>query len=291
MAKRSKFVKPEHRQFLRARVLGSKQVSPSFVRVTIGGDELREFTPMGFDQWFRMFIPAAGASAARGNASGQTALRLPSATSNLWYAQLLAMSKSSRPVVRNYTVRGFRPAEQAVYGEDVPELDIDFVCHGADGHGDPGPASTWATSVAPGDELALLDEGLIYNPTPEARWQLLVGDESALPAILGIVSSAPADLRAEVFLEIPHADDAQEVATPDGVNVHWLVRSDPHARPGALALETVRRAQLPDGPSYTFAAGESDLATGVRRHLVNDRKVPKSDITFTGYWRHGKAAP
>jgi NADPH-dependent ferric siderophore reductase len=34
-----------------------------------------------------------------------------------------------------------------------------------------------------------------------------------------------------------------------------------------------------------FAAGESKLATGARRHLVNDRGVPKSNITFCGYWR------
>jgi NADPH-dependent ferric siderophore reductase len=38
-------------------------------------------------------------------------------------------------------------------------------------------------------------------------------------------------------------------------------------------------------------AGESALATGLRRHLVQDRQVPKSDITFFGYWRHGKTSP
>ncbi|TQF68677.1 siderophore-interacting protein [Rhodococcus spelaei] len=271
MAKRTKFVKPEHREFLRARVLGSKQISPNFVRVTVGGEDLRRLRPMGFDQWFRMFIPATGAT---GNE-----LRLPSATSNLWYAQYLATPKSVRPVQRNYTVRAFRTAEHATFGQEVPELDIDFAVHGS------GAASEWANAAAPGHEMALLDEGLIYNPTPDAQWQLLVGDESALPAILGILGSAPADLRAEAYIEIAHADDAQEVAAPAGVNLHWLVRSDPHARPGRLALETVRSARLPDGPSYTFVAGESELSTGLRRHLVNDRHIPKSDIAFTGYWR------
>ncbi|MFC9787253.1 siderophore-interacting protein [Rhodococcus sp. NPDC127528] len=280
MAKRSKFVKPEHREFIRTRVLASKQISPNFVRVTVGGEELRGFTPLGFDQWFRMFVPQAGASA----------LRLPSATSNLWYAQYLAMSKGNRPVVRNYTVRAYRPADRAQHG-DTPELDIDFVCHGADGHGDPGPASIWANGVAPGDEMALLDEGLIYNPAPTTGWQLLVGDESALPAIAGILGSAAPTLRAEVFIEVPHADDAQDLGEPEGVRVHWLVRGDSHARPGVLALETVRAARWPDAPSYAFVAGESDLATGVRRHLVSDRGVAKADIAFTGFWRFGKSAP
>lgn len=295
MAKRSKFVKPENRHVTTARVLGSKQVSPHFVRVTVGGEDLRGFTPMGFDQWFRLFLPQPG----------QSELRLPSKASNLWYAQYLAMSKSTRPVVRNYTVRAYRDAEHATFGEAVPEIDIDMVLHAAldgaeipehagdtdDSVGDgSGPASEWARTAVAGDRLALLDEGLIYNPTPDAAWQLLVGDESALPAIAGILASSPADLRAEVYLEIPDAADAQELAAPAGVNLHWLVRSDPHDRPGVLALETVRAAQLPAGPSYTFVAGESELPTGLRRHLVNDRKVPKSDISFTGYWRHGRAA-
>jgi NADPH-dependent ferric siderophore reductase len=29
----------------------------------------------------------------------------------------------------------------------------------------------------------------------------------------------------------------------------------------------------------------------VRRHLVNDRGVPKADISFAGYWRRGWSAP
>ena len=55
-------------------------------------------------------------------------------------------------------------------------------------------------------------------------------------------------------------------------------------------LETLRAAELPEGPSYTFVAGEQALTTGLRRHLVNDRKFAKTDITFTGFWRHGHSA-
>lgn len=273
MAKRSKFVKPEQREIVSAHVLGSKRISPNFVRVTIGGDGLRGFTPMGFDQWFRMFIPDRDL----------TGFRLPTSAGNLWYAQFKLIPKDARPVLRNYTVREFRPAG-GLFG-DGPELDIDFASHG-----DLGPASAWANSCAAGDPLGLLDEGLIYNPTPDAGWHLLVGDESALPAIVGILRSADPGLRLRAYIEIPHAEDRQDVTVSENVEVHWLVRDDASAKPGELALLTVRAAELPDGPFYTFVAGESDLATGVRRHLVADRQVPKSDIAFTGYWRHGHAA-
>ncbi|RVW01543.1 siderophore-interacting protein [Rhodococcus spongiicola] len=279
MAKRSKFVKPEQREIVSAHVLGSKQISPNFVRVTIGGDGLHGFTPMGFDQWFRMFIPGPE----------QTGFRLPTTTGNLWYAQFKLIPKDVRPTLRNYTVREFRP-EGGVFG-DGPELDIDFTSHG-----DLGPASAWANSCATGDPVGLLDEGLIYNPTPDARWHLLVGDESALPAIAGILRSVDPTLRVRAYVEIPDSDDiaaARDVAASDNVDLQWLVRESAIARPGALALETIMASDfsdLPGGPFYTFVAGESDLATGVRRHLVADRNVPKSDIAFTGYWRHGHAS-
>ena len=273
MAKRSKFVKPQQREIVAAHVLGSKRISPNFVRVTIGGDDLRGFVPMGFDQWFRMFLPDPE----------QPGFRLPTAAGNLWYPQFKLIPKDVRPLLRNYTVREFRPSG-GVFG-DGPELDIDFASHG-----DLGPAAAWANSCAAGDRLGLLDEGLIYHPTPGARWHLLVGDESALPAIVGILRSVDPGLPVRAYVEIAHPDDRQDVVVSDNAEVHWLVRDDPAARPGALALATVQAAELPDGPSYTFVAGESDLVTGLRRHLVNDRRVPKADIAFTGYWRHGHAA-
>ncbi|WP_305092471.1 siderophore-interacting protein [Prescottella sp. R16] len=274
MAKTSKFVKPEQREIVSAHVLGSKQISPNFIRVTVGGDELRNFVPMGYDQWFRMFVPDRE----------RTGFRLPTASGNLlWYAQMKTMPKDVRPVLRNYTVREYRPGG-GIFG-DGPELDIDVAAHG-----DLGPASAWAGSCAAGDPLGLLDEGLIYNPTPDAHWHLLVGDESALPAILGILRSADPDLPIRAYVEIAHPDDRQDVAVGDRAELHWLVRDDPSAKPGELALATVRAADLPAGKPYVFVAGESDLATGLRRHLVNDRAIAKSDIAFTGYWRYGHAA-
>ena len=274
MAARTKFVKPQARSVTRARVVASERISPSFFRVTVAGPELDSIAPMGADHWFRFFFPAPG----------QAEFRLPGSSGSLWYAQFKLIPASLRPILRNYTIRELRPAGSGIHG-DAAEIDIDFAYHG-----DIGPASAWAGAATEGDEVGLLDEGLIYHPPADDRWQLLVGDESALPAIAGILRSAPRDLRAEVFVEIPDERDRQELDAPAGAAVHWLVREDEQARPGVLALDAVRNASLPSGPSYTYVAGESELATGLRRHLVNDRSVPKSDIAFTGYWRYGQAA-
>lgn len=273
MAKRSKYVKPEHREILTAEVLASKRISPNFVRVTVGGQGLAGFTAMGFDQWFRLFTPGRDGS-----------LKLPTSASNLgWYAQYLMMGKEHRPLARNYTVRDYRPAGFGEFGSTA-EIDIDFVSHGDD-----SPASAWANNATPGAKAGILDEGIMYQAPDHSDWTLLVGDESALPGIAGVLRSLPRGTKGAAYLEIPHAEDAQELGEPEGVQVNWLVRTDTHAEVGALAAETVRGADIPSRGVYAFVAGEQKLAAGVRRHLAQEREIPKADITFTGYWRVGKS--
>ncbi|MEU1428855.1 siderophore-interacting protein [Nocardia sp. NPDC005746] len=273
MAKRSKHVKPEHREILTAEVLASKRISPHFVRVTLGGPGLTGFTAMGFDQWFRLFMPGRDGD-----------LRLPTSATNLgWYAQYLMMGKEHRPLARNYTVRDYRAAGFGEYGSTA-EIDIDFAIHGDD-----TPASAWANTVTPGCKAGLLDEGITYQAPDHCEWTLLVGDESALPGIAGVLRSLPREAKGAAYIEIPSAEDKQELGEPAGVTVNWLVRTDAHGEVGVLAAEAVRQAEIPGTGVYAFVAGEQKLAAGVRRHLAQERAIPKADITFTGYWRVGKS--
>ncbi|MFD7814619.1 siderophore-interacting protein [Streptomyces sp. NPDC059785] len=249
-------------------VRGTTKPTPAFMVVTLGGPQLDHLTPTGFDQTVRLFFPR----------EGQQELWMPTASSEAWMAQVLLQPKSRRPWVRNYTVRRVRP--------ELGEVDIEFALHGDT------PASAWARRARPGDRAGIFDMGVTYLPPDHAEWQLLVGEESALPAILAILEHAPDSLAAEVFLEVPEeADFRTDFTAPEGVRVHWLARGGTDMPPGAAALEAVRSAPLRPGPFYTWAAGESGLATGVRRHLVRDRGVPKRDIAFFGYWRNGRSAP
>ncbi|MGW4351239.1 siderophore-interacting protein [Nocardia sp. NPDC004582] len=273
MAKRTKHVKPEHREILTAEVLASKRISPHFVRVTLGGPGLAGFTAMGFDQWFRLFMPGRDGD-----------LRLPTSATNLgWYAQYLMMGKEHRPLARNYTVRDYRAAGFGEYGSTA-EIDIDFAIHGDD-----TPASAWANTVTPGCKAGLLDEGITYQAPDHCEWTLLAGDESALPGIAGVLRSLPRDAAGAAYIEIPSVEDKQELGEPEGVTVHWLIRTDAHGEVGALAAEAVRQAEIPATGVYAFVAGEQKLAAGVRRHLAQERAIPKADIAFTGYWRVGKS--
>lgn len=181
-------------------------------------------------------------------------------------------------------IRRWRPDELA--------FDIELAIHEENDAGRAAaPGTAWVLGAELGDRVAFLDEGSGYVPPQDGGRQLLVGDESALPAILSILEQAHDTLRAEVFLEVPtDADIRREVAAPAAAKIHWLPRNDLSLRPGSFALRAVQDAQLPDGPFHTWVAGESSLATGVRRHLVAERNVPRSAVSFRGYWRQGRSA-
>ncbi len=251
---------------VQAEVLRTERVTPNMVRVTLGGGDLEKFEYQGFDQWFRLAVPVGDDSRLD---------NLPDRFGIGGYLRYLTLPKGTRPVIRNYTVRSYRP--------DPVELDIDFVVHGSE-----GIAAPWAASVDPGAAVAFIDQGRGFKPVP-ADWTLLVADESGLPAVAGVLRDLPRETTGHAIVELFDSADRQELGEPDGVTVHWVERA-PHAEPGSAALPALRALQFPAGSVYAFAVGESAVATGARRHLVGERDVPKANVTFCGYWKLGRVA-
>lgn len=266
-------IKPATSELLTLQVLRREQLSPHFARVTLGRGDIHRFTAMGFDQWFRLFIPV----------SEDSLSRLPKKLNALAYAKYLTISKTSRPVLRNYSVRAWRAD-----GPDGPELDIDFVLHGSAADDTAGPAATWAAGCAEGDIVAILDEGIGFNPPPGLRRMLLVADETGLPAVAGILASLPRDATGQALVEIPSAADRLPLEHPAGIEVTWVARGDEHATPGRAVLSAARAQPLPAEPFYGWVVGEQTLPATLRRHWVA-AGVPKENITFVGYWRAGHA--
>ncbi|MHC3472598.1 SIP domain-containing protein [Streptomyces sp. 7R007] len=90
--------------------------------------------------------------------------------------------------------------------------------------------------------VAWLDEGYSYQPTAGAEWRLLVGDKSALPAILAILECSDKTLPADAFLDVPASSDIRrDVAAPPSSAIHQLPRDNgTEAKPGSLALQAVK---------------------------------------------------
>jgi NADPH-dependent ferric siderophore reductase len=268
-------MKPVVQELLHLRVVRTRQLSPHWMRITLGEGDIDRFTPMGYDQWFRIFLPVGGDAGLD---------RVPAKANKLiGYLKFLRIPEGMRPVMRNYTVRAFRGAT----ADAGAELDVDFVLHGTGPEA--GPASRWAHSAAAGDSVVIIDEGISFHPDHGVDRVLLVADETGLPAVAGICASLPTDAVGVAIVEVPDAEDALEFERPAGVAVQWLVR-DPGTVPGSLALAALRTVSLPQPDAHAFVVGEQALATGGRRALV-ERGVPKDAISFVGYWRIDPSGP
>jgi NADPH-dependent ferric siderophore reductase len=278
MAQASRLVKPETQGLVHLTVLRTERLSPHWMRVTLGGGEISQFRPMGYDQWFRIFLPLGGDEGLE---------RLPAKANKMFgYLKYLRIPDGVRPVMRNYTVRAFRPAT----AESGAEIDVDFVLHGSAADGTAGPASRWAETCEPGESVVIIDEGLAFNPARGVDRVVLVADETGLPAIAGVAASLPTDATGLAIIEVPAAEDALDFARPAGLVVQWIVREH-GTKPGTPALKALTEVTLPNAPFHAYIVGEQALPTDARRHLVGGRGVPKDLVSFCGYWRVGAAAP
>ena len=249
-------------------VTGVYDVSPNLRRVTFHGPRVADAVTAGPDQRIKLFLPPPGRP-----------LVLPSGAS--WYQTWLATPIPDRVVMRAYTVRALRPA--------LAEIDVDFALHGRT-----GPASAWALDVRTGDTAGLLlpfavdtssvkgllRSGVDYVPPAGSAHRLLVADETALPALEGILGSLPPDVTATAFVQVPAPDDIRPLASTGKAQVSWVA--------GGTLADAVRDAPLPGEVDYAWVAGEAGMVTRVRRHLVA-AGVPKATISFQGYWRRGRA--
>ncbi|WP_100812395.1 MULTISPECIES: siderophore-interacting protein [unclassified Microbacterium] len=285
MAQASRLVKPTEQRLIRLEVLRAERLSRHRARVTLGAGEVDRFVPMGYDQWFRLFLPVGGAAGLE---------RIPAKANKLiGYLRFLRIPEGDRPVMRNYTVRAYRPATDAASAE----IDVDFVLHGSAEDGTAGPASSWAETCVPGESVVIIDEGIAFNPERGVQNVLLVADETGLPAIAGICASLPADASGLALIEVPSAEDALAFDRPAGVEVRWLIRDDYARVPGTLALSALAELTGDDVPAascHAYVVGEQALPAAARRHLIAERGLDKSLISFCGYWRvgaHSAAGP
>lgn len=243
---------------VRVEVARVADVTPGMRRVTLTGPALADYPVLRDDHYARLLLPRPG----------QAEPVLP--TTSAWYPELLAMDPAVRPVLRNYTLRDVRPGDA--------EVDVDFALH----H-EGGPACRWAQQARPGQAVGLIEQGCLFAPDPTADHLLLVADDTGLPAVHGLLAGWTGPVT--VVVEVSGPSDEQPLPVP----ATWLHRGE--AVPGRLALAHVSAlAPLTTGRGQAWLAGESQLVTGLRRHLVRERGYAKADISFTGYFRHGRAA-
>lgn len=235
------------------------QVTPRMLRVTLSGPALEGFQAPGYDDHINVFFPEPGQPPVLPIA-GPDGVRFP--------------EDRPRPQARDYTPRAFRP--------EANELDVDFVLHGD------GPASGWAAQAAVGQDVVIAGpRGSTLIPLA-FDWYLLVGDETALPAIARRLAELPAGARAIALIEVEDAREHQVFDTQARLDLVWLHRDGVAAGTADLLPRAAASHPFPDGTCYAFIAGESTVSKAVRAELER-RGLNKEWLKAAGYWLRGTA--
>lgn len=245
-------------RFRQLTVQAVQRLTPHLVRVTLGGEQLAGFHSPGFDDHAKIFFPDAQ--------SGVLTLPTAGPEGPVW-------PEGARPTMRDYT-----PGR---YDAAAGTLELDFALHEA------GPATQWAEQAQPGDALGVGGpRGSFIVPT-DFDWHLLVGDDTALPAIARRLAELPAGARAVVLAEVDGPADQIAFESAASVALHWAHRDG--AAPGATTalLDTLRTLDLPAGDFHAWIACESAAAKALRAHLVDERDANPKWVRASGYWRRG----
>ncbi len=180
---------------------------------------------------------------------------------------------STKPPMRDFTPRRFNVGAR--------ELVIDFAIH------EVGVATSWATSAAPGQTLTVGGPRGSFIIPPDIGCHLLIGDESALPAIGRRLEELPAGTRAIVVAEIDTEAERLAFTSNASVDIRWVYRRGAPAGAPAAILETLQRVSLPTSNVFAWAAAESKVARAIRHYLLTERRMDKQWVKAAGYWQRG----
>jgi NADPH-dependent ferric siderophore reductase len=242
------------------KVQAVKHLTPLMLRVTLAGDQLEGFASPGYADHIKIFFPPAGSDPIV-PVPGPGGLTFP--------------EDKPRPEMRDYTPRAFHAATNT--------LDVDFVLHGD------GPASSWAAQAAVGQKIVIGGpRGSMIIPDA-FDWYLLVGDETALPAIGRRLEELPATARAVAVIEVASKEEEQGLKTETQAEIIWVHRNGSEAGNNDLLLRKIEELNLPDGDCYAFIASESSTSKSVRDHLVDQRGFNGEWVKAAGYWLRGVA--
>ena len=240
----------------RLQVQHIEQISPHFLRIRFVGDALRDFISASFDDHAKLMLPAQPGQALVLPQPGPDGMALPPG--------------AQKPAMRDYTPRQF----DSVAGT----LDIEFVLHGE------GVASLWAEAAKVGDEVGLGGpRGSFVVPTG-FDWHLLVGDESAIPAIARRLEELPDTAQAITVIETADAGDRRPFTSRARLQTHWL-------ETGAtdVLAKAVAALKLPAGEGFAWAGGEAASIAAVRQVLVDahGHGLDKGRVRASAYWKRG----
>ncbi len=190
------------------------------------------------------------------------------------HVKLFVPTPSGKAERRDYTPRRFDASSRI--------LVLDFAIHNA------GPATRWALDARPGDTVQIGGPKGSSFVSPDVQRWLLIGDETALPAIGRRIEEAAEGTQIISVAAVTGPQDEQVFDTRAHVTTLWAHRplvaaADPGALLGLIRALTVS----PD--TFVWIAAEAGVARAIRDHVIEERGHPRSWVKAGGYWIMGHA--
>lgn len=207
-----------------------------------------DFLSAGFDDHVKLILPQLG----------QEKPNLPAIVDGRPHIE------GERPTMRDYTPLRYDAA--------AGTLQLDFAIHGS------GPAADWARQASVGEWIGLAGpRGSMVVPA-DLDWHILLGDETAIPAIERRLAELPAGVRAIVRVQVGNSADARTWTSQASLDCAFV----------SSLTDAVEVLTLPEGQGFIWGAGESALMVQLRFQWLAKGANPKR-MRMSSYWKKGVA--
>ncbi len=240
---------PRRRQL---QLVSKTYLSPGLLRLVLQGD-MSGFDSQGFDDHIKLIFPdpVTGVVTFPGEAD----------------------SGGPRPIMRDYTPRAFDLA--------AGQLTLEFALHGLDSNA--GPATRWAADAGIGDILHVAGPRGSQLLSDNFRHYLLIGDETAIPAIARRLEELPPGKEVTAVIEVDGPDYHIPLDTRAKATIHWVHRQEQSLDAAVAQLD------FTTDDTHVWIASEREEARAIRDQLQQRYGLPLSVFKASAYWHKGNA--
>lgn len=185
------------------------------------------------------------------------------------HVKFIVNPQAAEPVMRDYTPRS--------YDNKKKELVIEFAMHGE------GPANQWAENVKAGDQAMIAGpRGSRVIPVDYA-WHLLIGDETAFPAMSRRMEELPAQAKVTLVALAHDVRDRRAFDSQAQVEIIWVDTAE-------QLIEWAQAFVLPAGEGFVWCAAEASIIKSLRTIFIDDKGHDQNAIRTSAYWKMRTAA-
>lgn len=228
------------------------ELSPRMLRLSFEGDVIGDLAVPDPAASVRLLVPTPGT----------TDLVIPT-----WNGNEFLLPDGSRPALRTFTPLHI----------DGDHMELEIVRHPG------GAVSTWAETAKMGSGAALSGPGSGYEIDSTANCFVLLGDETAIPAIRNLLEMLPGHVEIEVHIEASSSDARLELPSHPRLTITWHVRGR-HFDSSPL-VGVVGDWSKVDAATRIWAGGEASTMHAIRKHIHQTLGVGRDQSSIRGYWK------